>query len=146
MARPEKYSQEYIGIAKKACELGATDQDLAEMFGVSVRTIYNWQVAYPEFADILELGKAPADNRVKKSLYHRALGYSHPEDDIRVVDGEIVITPTIKHYPPDTTACIFWLKNRMPEEFRANPEPGDDDYVNPVKIEVSVVDASKPKA
>lgn len=146
MARPEKYKDEYVKQASVACKLGATDADLAEMFSVSQRTINYWKSNFEEFANSLVLGKEPADERVKSSLYHRATGYSHPEDDIRVIDGEIVITPTIKHYPPDTTACIFWLKNRLPEEFRANPEPGDDDYVAPVKIEVSVVDATKPKA
>src|SRR6516225_6395600 len=51
-------------------------------------------------------GKAPADERVVVSLYQRALGYDH--------NG--------KHYPPDVTACIFWLKNRAPEEWRDRRE------------------------
>jgi len=144
--RPSKYKAEYAEQAKKICNLGATDVELADFFKVSVSTLNLWKVEHQEFSESLKVGKAPADERVKFSLFHRATGYSHPEDDIRVIDGEIVITPTIKHYPPDTTACIFWLKNRLPDEFRANPEPGDDDYVAPVKIEVSVVDATKPKA
>lgn len=146
MARPSKYDEDYAKQASVACRLGATDADLSELFSVSVSTLNLWKIEHPEFSESLKIGKEPADERVKRSLFHRAVGYSHPEDDIRVVNGEIVITPTIKHYPPDTTACIFWLKNRLPEEFRANPEPGDDDYIAPVKIEVSVVDASKPKA
>ena len=146
VGRPSKYDEKYASQAVKLCALGATDADLADFFEVSVSTLNLWKIEHKEFSESLKLGKEPADNRVKNALYHRALGYSHPEDDIRVVNGEIVITPTIKHYPPDTTACIFWLKNRLPEEFRANPEPGDDDYIAPVKIEVSVVDASKPKA
>lgn len=146
MARPTKYKEEYAKQAEKLCALGATDADLADFFEVSVSTLNLWKIEHKGFSESLKLGKEPADNRVKNALYHRALGYSHPEDDIKNINGEIVITPTIKHYPPDTTACIFWLKNRLPEEFRANPEPGDDDYVQPVKIEVNVVDASKPKA
>ncbi|GAB7207355.1 hypothetical protein OS21_38510 [Dickeya oryzae] len=46
------------------------------------------------------------------------MGYEHEEDDIKAVNGEIVITPTIKRYPPDTTAAIFWLKNRQPKIWR----------------------------
>lgn len=146
MGRPSKYDPDYARQAKQICALGATDKELADFFQVSVSTLNLWKIEHSEFSESLKLGKEPADNRVKQALYHRALGYSHPEDDIKQVNGGIVITPTIKHYPPDTTACIFWLKNRLPEEFRANPEPGDDDYVAPVKIEVSVVDATKPKA
>lgn len=153
MARPEKYKSEYVNQAAVACRLGATDLDLADMFEVSIRTINYWKANYEEFAEAVKLGKEPADNRVERSLFMRAVGYSHEEDDIRTVSSgngcsEIVITPTIKHYPPDTAACIFWLKNRRPDQWRANPEPGEEDYVTPVKIEVNVVDASvnKPEA
>ena len=146
MARPTKYKPEYAKQAQKLCNLGADDANLADFFEVSRSTINLWKVQFSEFSDAVKVGKAPADERVKQSLYNRALGYSHEEDDIRVIGGEIVVTPTVKHYPPDTAAMIFWLKNRMPDEFRANPEPSEDDYVQPVKVEVSVVDASKPKA
>jgi hypothetical protein len=144
--RPSAYKAEYAKQAKILCELGATDQHLADSFGVSTVTINAWKAEFPEFLNSLKIGKEPADNMVERSLFQRALGYSHPEDDIRVIDGQIVITPTIKHYPPDTTACIFWLKNRRPEQYRANPEPGEDDYVAPVKIEVQVVDARADSA
>lgn len=146
MARPSSYDPKFCKTAETVCRLGGIDKDVADALQIDVATVNRWKSQFPEFCESLKVGKAPADERVKMALYHRAVGYSHAEDDIRVVNGEIVITPTIKHYPPDTTACIFWLKNRLPDEFRANPEPGDDDYVQPVKIEVNVVDASKPKS
>jgi hypothetical protein len=122
MPRPTKYKPEYAKQAAKLCEMGATDKELADFFEVSESTLNLWKLRHERFSESLKLGKEPANEKVKRSLYHRAVGYSHPEDDIRVVSGEIVITPTTKHYPPDTTACIFFLKNRLPEEFRANPE------------------------
>lgn len=122
MGRPTKYKAEYAKQAVKICALGATDDELADFFEVSRSTLSLWKVQHKAFSDALKLGKEPADERIERSLYHRASGYSHPEDDIRVVNGEITITPTIKHYPPDTTACIFWLKNRRPEQWRSNPE------------------------
>ena len=134
MARPTKYKQEYSKQAEKLCKLGATDKELADFFEVSESTLNLWKVQFDEFSESIKVGKAPSDERVKMSLYHRAIGYSHPEDDIRVVNGEIVITPTIKYYPPDTTACIYWTKNRMPDEFRQNPEDttGDKESLNEV--------------
>jgi len=118
MARPSKYKAEFAKQAERLCKLGATDQELAEFFEVSQQTLNNWKISQPGFLESLKGGKETADERVIQSLYHRAMGYSHPEDDIRVVSGELVITPTIKHYPPDTTAAIFWLKNRRSDEWR----------------------------
>lgn len=104
--------------------LGATDKDLALVFEVSLSTIEAWKRDKVEFLNALKRGKAHADAEVASKLFHRATGYEHPEDDIRTVsmgDGagsEIVITPTVKRYPPDTTAAIFWLKNRRPDLWR----------------------------
>jgi len=143
MARPTAYKPEYAAQAKVMCELGATDAHLAEAFNVSTVTINAWKAQFPEFLNSLKIGKEPADNMVERSLYQRAIGYSHPEDHISNYQGEVTITPTIKHYPPDTTACIFWLKNRKPEQYRANPEPDTQDAPTPVHITVQVEDARK---
>jgi hypothetical protein len=64
------------------------------------------------------LGKHEADERVTRSLFQRAVGYTASRDAHRVHQGKAIATELIKHYPPDTTACIFWLKNRRPEEWR----------------------------
>jgi hypothetical protein len=123
------------------CELGAIDKDIAQALGVTEQTINNWKVANPEFFESLKIGKSQVDERVKQSLVHRAMGYTHTEDDIRIINGEIVITQTVKHYPPDTTACIFWLKNRMPDEFRTNPDVGNDEILSK---SIEIVRATKP--
>lgn len=116
--RPTDYKEEYNQLAFNYSLLGATDVVMASYFGVSEVTFNAWKEKYPEFLKSLKAGKDEADSKVAASLYNRALGYSHPEDDIRSVNGEIVITPTIKHYPPDTAAGIFWLKNRQGKQFR----------------------------
>lgn len=140
--RPTKYKPEYAKQAEKLCALGATDKDLADFFEVAESTLNLWKLNHPQFSESLKLGKDGPNERVKRSLYHRAVGYSHPEDDIRAVNGEIVVTPTIKHYPPDTTACIFFLKNRLPDEFRVNPEETPKESADRI---IEVVRATKPK-
>jgi hypothetical protein len=122
MARPTEYDPDYARQAEKLCRLGATDQELADFFDVSARTIYRWKGEYDEFCQALKTGKVEADDRVERSLYARANGYEHDEVDIRVVDKEIVQTQIRKYYPPDTTAAIFWLKNRRPAEWRDKQE------------------------
>lgn len=116
--RPSKYKPEFPQQAAKLCRLGATDKDIAEFFGVHVDTVMEWKAVHPEFSDALKQGKAETDSQVERRLFERAMGYEHPEVDIRVVGGEIVQTPIRKIYPPDTTAAIFWLKNRKPEQWR----------------------------
>lgn len=128
--RPSKYRPEFAEQAVKLCRLGATDVELAEFFGVSESTLNNWKKAHPGFLESLKKGKTLADAEVADKLFKRATGYEHPEDDIRTVsDGggtsSIVITPTIKRYPPDTGAAIFWLKNRQPAKWRDKVETED---------------------
>lgn len=118
MGRPSKFKPEFIGQAEKLCQLGATDIEIADFFDIDVRTLYRWKGDNEEFCQALKVGKDVADERVERSLFARANGYEHDEVDIRVLGGEIVQTPIRKFYPPDTTACIFWLKNRKPEGWR----------------------------
>lgn len=122
MGRPSKYKDEFVIQAEKLCKLGATDIEVADFFEVEVRTLYRWKAEHDDFCQALKAGKAEADARVERSLFARATGYEHDEVDIRVVGGAIVQTPLRKHYPPDTTACIFWLKNRRPDEWRDRQE------------------------
>ena len=89
---------------------------------MSVATIKNWAARYPEFLAARKTGKDLADENVERSLYHRAMGYEHDDVDIRVVEGQVVQTPIRKHYPPDATAMIFWLKNRKPKDWRDRQE------------------------
>jgi hypothetical protein len=116
--RPSSYKPEYAKEAEKLCALGATDIDLADFFGVSDRTIYRWAAEHDEFCQALKAGKAVADERVERSLYHKAVGYTFDSEKVFQHQGVIVRTKTREHTPPDTTAAIFWLKNRKSGEWR----------------------------
>jgi len=123
--RPSQYKPEYAKQAYKLCLLGHTDQELGSFFGVSEKTINTWKQKHPEFLQSLKEGKEIADSEVAASLYHRALGYSHPEDKIFNDGGEPLIVPTIKHYPPDTAAAMCWLTNRTKWKHKpADAPPG----------------------
>ena len=106
-------------MAKHAAKLGATDADLAKIFGVSDATIDNWKAQHPDFLGSLKAGKEEADARVERSLYSRAVGYSFNSEKIFCnKDGEVTRVPIVEHTPPDVTAQIFWLKNRDPAHWR----------------------------
>lgn len=120
--RPTDYKIEYNEQAYKLCQLGAIDRDLADFFGVSESTINLWKKEHPKFSESIKQSKEDLDARVERSLFERATGYSHPEDKIMQNNGEPVIVPTIKHYAPDPTSMIFWLKNRQPKKWRDKQE------------------------
>ena len=129
--RPSKYRPEFDELAYKFCLLGATDERLAQLLEVSQRTIDAWKQEYPDFAEALRRGKAIADAEVAQSLYRRATGFSHPDVHVSNYQGEITVTPLTKHYPPDVTACIFWLKNRERGNWR-NSENAETDAAGKV--------------
>jgi hypothetical protein len=121
--RPSEFKPEYVEQAKKLCKLGATDIQLADFFEVSETTVNNWKNSHPEFLESLKLGKDEADQRVVSSLYRRALGFEH--DAVKIFcskDGVVTEVPYREIVPPDTTACIFWLKNRQKADWRDKVE------------------------
>lgn len=136
--RPTSYKQEYCEQAEKLCKLGATDAEMADFFEVSEQTLNDWKTKHPEFLESIKKGKIIADAEIAEKLYHRAIGYEHPDVDIRVIGGEIVTTELIKYYPPDPVAAIFWLKNRQKKKWRDKIEhgltDGEGNDVNPVTI------------
>ena len=91
------------------------------------RTIDSWIANIPEFAKAVREGRAVADARVARSLYERAVGYRHTVERTVLHRGEErKITNTV-HYPPDTQACIFWLRNRCRPNWDVRPAAGRAD-------------------
>jgi hypothetical protein len=134
MGRPTLYKPEYVELARKVSKLGATDDQLADIFGVSIPTLRSWKVRHADFLAALKLGKEEADQAVTRSLYQRAMGYKTDAVKIflRKGDEEPVIVPYQEHVQPDTTACIFWLKNRRPDLWRDKTDvnvTGDSDVI-----------------
>lgn len=125
--RPTEYQPEYAVQAEKLCLLGATDSEIAEFFNVSVRTIHRWKLEHEEFCHSIKSGKEKADERVERSLYQKATGYDYTEEQaikIKVEQHkeEVEVVQVNKHAPADTTAAIFWLKNRRKDQWRDKQE------------------------
>lgn len=109
---------------KKLYRFGLDDKQVAEILNVTEQTINNWKKSDDKFFESLKSWKCEADEKVEKSLYQRACGYSHPEEVIYQFQGKIIRANTIKHYPPEPISCIFWLKNRKRFEWK---DRWDDD-------------------
>ncbi len=119
VGRPTSYKPEYPDEAYKHCLAGATDEELCQIFDVARSTLCEWKLRYPEFADAIRRGKAPANAEVAYSLFKQATGYERDEE-VATNAGLVKIK---RYYQPTPTASMFWLKNRMPEQWRERAEP-----------------------
>jgi hypothetical protein len=96
---------------------------MASFFEIDVATFNRWKNRHPAFCESLKNGKQMADSNVAAKLYHRALGYDCPATKFATFEGQITDHEEyIEHHPPDTTAAIFWLKNRQPKKWRDKQE------------------------
>jgi hypothetical protein len=118
--RPSSYRKEYADQAMHLCRLGATDADLAMALHTSISAIERWRARHADFRRALKAGKKEADERVKRSLYMRAVGYHYDAVKIFMPAGakKPIYAPYVEHMPPDPTSMIFGLKNRDPERWR----------------------------
>lgn len=135
--RPSSYDpKRVLPVVRAMAKLGATDVEVAAALGVSLGTVELWARTHPDFLRALKPPKRVADDRVERSLYSRATGYSydseelipydhievkkdeHGKETIIVKEKRVLRAPIVKHVPPSDTACIFWLKNRRKDRWR----------------------------
>jgi hypothetical protein len=129
--QPTLYKAEYCAMAHNYCLLSATNEDLASFFEVTRRTVDNWIATHGDFAKAVRSGRLAADARVARCLYDRAVGWEHKVQRTVMHGGKARKITDLVRYPPDTRACIFWLRNRRPDTWRertsvAKGEDGED--------------------
>jgi len=116
--RIPKYQPAMASIARKACELGMTNLEVADLLGVNLASLYRWKLEHSQFARSFKLGKAEADERVERALFSRAVGYDfNAEKQIMTRHGPQMLRWR-EHVPPDVSAAVAYLKNRRPDRWR----------------------------
>jgi transposase len=128
MARPSKYESHVknkLILVEAWARDGLIDEQIAHNLGVAYSTFREYVKKYPALSAALKKGKEVVDIEVENALLKRALGYRYKEVTKELVKdletGEMKLKVTkevIKEVQPDTTAQIFWLKNRKPAEWR----------------------------
>jgi len=121
--RPTKFNEKLALRIMELAKKGYDDVVIAEKTGIAVSTLNNWKGNKEGFLAALQASKDVASDLVEAALFQRAVGYSHP--DVKVfLDKEygIITEPLIKHYPPDTDAAKYWLKNRRPKRWQDKTE------------------------
>ncbi|WP_353559113.1 helix-turn-helix domain-containing protein [Streptococcus uberis] len=98
---------------------GLTDKQISKNIGISESTLNDWKKKFPEFSESLKQSKEIADRQVENALHKTALGFYY-EEDMVTNQGDVVRVK--KYSKPNTTAQIFWLKNRKPANWRDKQE------------------------
>ena len=108
---------------------GLTDADISHNIGISVRTLIDWKRKYPAINACLKNSKDLADTIVENALFRKATGYKTKDVSYKADnDGNLVpVSAVEKEVPPDTTAQIFWLKNRRPDLWRDRRKEAESD-------------------
>ncbi len=110
---------------------GLTDEQIAHNMGISRETLSQWRKKYSDISDTLKRGKEVVDREVENALLQKALGFKETvrkaikckevkyDNGKRVSEKEHIEYAEEEVYvPPDTTAQIFWLKNRRPDKWK----------------------------
>lgn len=121
--RDSAYDPSMNEMARKLALLGLTDEEMADFFGVTERTLNNWKTNYPAFFQSLMAGKTIADAQVADSLYRRATGeVVFIEKRVKTDDGKYEIVRLSQQVPADPGAAKLWLTNRRGQNWRDKQE------------------------
>lgn len=146
MARPSKYETH---VAPRLEEIkdwvrnGATDSEIAKKLGISESTYFEYKKEFSEFSESLKESKDYVDAQVESALLKRALGYSYNEVTKEFTNGEVKVTKIVtKQVVPDTTAQIFWLKNRRSNKWRDKPVEDTNEEDKSISVKLTIEDLS----
>ncbi len=133
VGRPTLYDPEKLILVEGWARDGLTSEQIAKNLGVSYETLRVWQNEYPALSAALKRGKEIVDREVENALFKRTQGYTvqlHKTFKVKVVEYSPTTGKKVReaeelqqgvdevYVAPDTTAQIFWLKNRKPAEWR----------------------------
>lgn len=136
MAYPTKFNKETRRICRMLYEKGFLDREVADVMGVSWRTIMSWREKNPEFFAEVMAAKDKVDDKAERTLFERAMGYKVKETKV-TMDGQGAVlerTVTQKEIPPDVGSLVFWLKNRRRDQWKDRWDISADDGVVNVNI------------
>jgi hypothetical protein len=119
-----RYRPEFADTTRALCGIyGSTKKELGRFFGVSEVTIYVWLKRFPAFGEAVREGTAIACMKVVERLYQSAIGFSVPTEKVFYDrrSHKFVRAETREYYPPSENAQIFWLTNRMSNQWKQRP-------------------------
>lgn len=125
---PPTYRPEFAEEARKCALARASDEALARHFDIPLATLHDWIAAVPEFAQAVRTGRKLGDIDMVDRFHQNGRGFTHPAVKIFrpfKPGEEALCVPYTQHHRPNTPAGIFWLVNRLPDQWRQKAETQD---------------------
>ena len=143
---PSTYRDEFADQAYKYCLLGATNEELAMVFGCPMKSIRTWLATRPAFRDAVYKGRDFADANVAYGLYRRAVGFEHTiMTSVLDKDGNVVEVPETKYYPPDPKAAMHWLAVRRQGAWKLKDESSTVNINQAPTIIINPIKSGQPQ-
>ena len=139
--RPQKltFDEQILTVIRNLTKKGKTQDEISEILGISRTTFYRYKQISEEFSDAINSNRDIADDMVERALFEAATGYVAPETKVFMTKGGDIVTHDMeKHYPPDTKAAQFWLRNRRAKNW---VDKVDVNQTSEIKIEIDKDDA-----
>jgi transcriptional regulator with XRE-family HTH domain len=132
------FKREHVELARRLTQMGSGISQIAEAFGVTETTVYEWMQRHPEFANAITATRHIADEKVAAALYSKAVGFKREAVKAMQHNGNVVLAKYEEQLPPDTAAAFIWLKNRQPELWKDRHEITGADG-KPIEVALSWV-------
>lgn len=131
-----EYTPHYAELVRRLGLLGLTYNRMLEVMGLDNAMVVVWRSKYPEFNQAFTEGFDMADARVAQSLFDRANGCKIKNTKVQFSPklGRFASIEIEENLPPDTTAAMFWLRNRQPALWNRPAEPAQEVGVT-IKVE-----------
>jgi transposase len=104
-----KFKNEYIEAVYKYRLLNLSDEEICEIFNITLRTLQRWKKKINSFMDSYRKGGIESSANIAARLYQKAIGYERKEE---VVTNSGRIVTVKKYYQPDFKSIQYSLKNR----------------------------------
>lgn len=145
MGAPTSYKPHYPDLAYKFALLGASDEQMASHFNISIATLYNWKAKYPDFLEAIKQGGLPADAEIAHSTYQAAKGYTYTKRKVKYavtidkdgIERKVPIEENEEEVivPPDARLARMWNFNRHRDKWNTMGNAGDM-HIKEAKLEI----------
>jgi predicted DNA-binding protein (UPF0251 family) len=125
---------EKLEIIKRLAAKGFLANEIADILGISRMTMWRWRAMEPGVAQALVIGHEAANARVELAVYQMAIGYERDEQEIKVIDGAVVMVPVKRYYPPNASAAALWTRHKMQWTEDGAPPPTETPDDKPVEV------------
>ena len=139
--QPSKISTIDLNLLERVASKGLIELEIADVMGISLATLKTYKNKYPRFLAAIKRGQENPNRVIANSLFNKARGFEYSDTVVTKVKvskykEKVVVNHVSKKLPPDTLAIIFYLTNKMPEDYKHRQQL---EHIGEIKVPVTIV-------